>query len=67
MSELTQLYNTIEDMFMHAREEWEKDHKAGLKRKESYWQGRKDGLRASMNLVYQLIPEEDHVDRILGT
>jgi hypothetical protein len=66
MSRLVNLHNNLEEIFLHARAEWEKDHAAGFKRRESYWQGKKDGVRASMNLMYQQMSEEEKIERISG-
>lgn len=59
MSELAKVYGTLEELLEYSRTEWAKDYAKGLKRKESYWQGKKDGVRAAMNLIYQIMTEED--------
>lgn len=63
--ELKEMYDELEALFEDARVHWNEDHVAGFGRKESYWQGKKDGLRVSMNLLYQLIQNEG--ERTNGT
>jgi hypothetical protein len=58
----TRVYIILNDSFEYAREEWAKDHKLGLNRKESYWQGRKDGLRVAMNLMFQEMSEKERAE-----
>lgn len=46
MSKLVKTYNIINEAFEYARHEWNKERKF-RGRKESYWQGKKDGLRTA--------------------
>lgn len=57
MSELAELYLELEGLLEDFRVEWEKTrYEAG--RKENYWQGKKDGLRVALNLVYPFVRDE---------
>ncbi len=58
MGELYDIYVEMEVLLEEFRVEWAKDHAAGRGRKESYWQGKKDGLRVGMNLICALAQQE---------
>ena len=59
MNSKLRVYKILNDAFEYARAEWQKDHDLGLKRKESYWQGKKDGLRLAMNMLWQEMSEKE--------
>lgn len=56
--QLQKRYDELESIFKDARVQWETT-KAEAGRKENYWQGKKDGLRISMNLLWQEISDCD--------
>lgn len=57
MSELAELYLELEGLLEEFRVEWERTRRqAG--RKENYWQGKKDGLRTALNLLYPFVRDE---------
>lgn len=58
LEQVKALYGEYEGMFEYAREQWE-ETKREAGRFENYWQGKKDGTRASMNLLCTLIREHD--------
>ncbi|MHC4412487.1 MAG: hypothetical protein ACYSW6_05870 [Planctomycetota bacterium] len=58
MTELAEVYLKMEGLIEDFRIEWEKDHAAGLRRKESYWQGKKDGLRIALTMFYPFVRDE---------
>jgi len=55
---LEELYNLYNDAFEYAREEWERTKSSEGGRRENYWQGKKDGLRMAMNLLWSLVLKE---------
>lgn len=54
LTKLVTTYGELEVLLEEYRVEWEATKKdAG--RRENYWQGKKDGLRTSMNLIAPLV------------
>jgi hypothetical protein len=58
MSELLERYLEMEVLIEQYRSKWEEDRLAGKKRGESYWQGKKDGLRTAMHLIGPMVIDE---------
>ena len=67
MKQVTKVYLQLEEILEYARGEWARDRDLGLRRKESYWQGKKDGVRVAMNLLYQIMSEEELEERLKYT
>jgi hypothetical protein len=55
---LETLYAEYQGVFDYARSEWEATRSTEGGRKENYWQGKKDGIRAAMNLLWPLVLKE---------
>ena len=59
MEEIVDVYKELLEVFEYARVEWENERKlVSYKRKESYWQGKKDGVRIALNLLHPHIKEK---------
>lgn len=58
IAEIAKVYLEMEELIEDFRIEWEKDHAAGMRRKESYWQGKKDGLRIGLTMFYPFVRDE---------
>jgi hypothetical protein len=55
---LEKLYREYEEIFEDARKRWEIEHETfGTSRGGSRWQGKKDGVRICMNLLWQFIQD----------
>ena len=55
MSEIKKAYEELESLLEAFRKERAKEDPT---RVDSYWQGKKDGVRIAMNLIYPLIEKE---------
>jgi hypothetical protein len=55
MSEVKKVYEELESLLAEFRKERAKEDPTHI---DSYWQGKKDGVRIAMNLIHPLVLED---------